>query len=305
MLKITNLSKRYGTSTVKSVDNLSIELKPGEVFGFLGPNGAGKSTTIKSIVGILPFEEGKIEICGVNLVKNPLKAKHNIGYVPDNHAVFERLTGREYVNHIANLYDVPVKQMEEVSDYYVKLFRLEHAFDNPIKSYSHGMKQKISVIAALVHKPKLWILDEPLTGLDPQSAYQLKAAMRKHADEGNTVFFSSHILDVVENLCDRACIIKKGQLQGLYDLHEMKEKNESLEEIFMKTISDDSNFVPLNTKAKKPVEETEEKAEAKTETEEKVEKEAKETKSTKQTKETGKEKLKKLSKKLDEKKSSK
>lgn len=238
MLTIKNLSKRYGKSTVKSVDNLSLELKPGEVFGFLGPNGAGKSTTIKCIVGILPFEQGEIDICGVNLLKDPLKAKQMIGYVPDNHAVFERLTGREYVNHIANLYNVPTQQMEEISDYYVKLFRLENAFDNPIKSYSHGMKQKISVIAALVHNPKLWILDEPLTGLDPQSAYQLKSAMRKHADAGNTVFFSSHILDVVENLCDRVCIIKKGQLQGVYDIHELKEKNQSLEELFMKTIAD-------------------------------------------------------------------
>ncbi|HBB44947.1 MAG TPA: 3-dehydroquinate dehydratase [Clostridiales bacterium] len=238
MLTIKNLSKRYGKSTVKSVDNLSLELKPGEVFGFLGPNGAGKSTTIKCIVGILPFEQGEIDICGVNLLKDPLKAKQMIGYVPDNHAVFERLTGREYVNHIANLYNVPTEQMEKISDYYVKLFRLENAFDNPIKSYSHGMKQKISVIAALVHNPKLWILDEPLTGLDPQSAYQLKSAMRKHADEGNTVFFSSHILDVVENLCDRVCIIKKGQLQGIYDIHELKEKNQSLEELFMKTIAD-------------------------------------------------------------------
>ena len=247
MLKISNLSKRYGNSTIKSVDNLSLELKPGEVFGFLGPNGAGKSTTIKSIVGILPFEEGKIEICGIDLRKEPIKAKRNIGYVPDNHAVFERLTGREYVNHIANLYDVPVKQMEEISEYYVKLFKLEHAFDNPIKSYSHGMKQKISVIAALVHKPKLWILDEPLTGLDPQSAYQLKQAMRKHAEEGNTVFFSSHILDVVENLCDRVCIIKKGELQGIYDLKELKSRGESLEELFMNAISD----VPvLESKAK-------------------------------------------------------
>ena len=225
MLTIKNLSKRYGKSTVKSVDNLSLELKPGEVFGFLGPNGAGKSTTIKCIVGILPFEQGEIDICGANLLKDPLKAKQMIGYVPDNHAVFERLTGREYVNHIANLYDVPTQQMEEISD-------------NPIKSYSHGMKQKISVIAALVHNPKLWILDEPLTGLDPQSAYQLKSAMRKHADAGNTVFFSSHILDVVENLCDRVCIIKKGQLQGVYDIHELKEKNQSLEELFMKTIAD-------------------------------------------------------------------
>lgn len=238
MLKISHLSKRYGKSTVKSVDDLSLELKEGEVFGFLGPNGAGKSTTIKCIVGILPFEEGEIDVCGVNLLKEPLKAKQNIGYVPDNHAVFERLTGREYVNHIANLYNVPVEQMEEISNYYVKLFKLEHAFDNPIKSYSHGMKQKISVIAALVHNPKLWILDEPLTGLDPQSAYQLKSAMRKHADKGNTVFFSSHILDVVENLCDRVCIIKKGKMQGIFDIHELKANKQSLEKLFMEIIGD-------------------------------------------------------------------
>lgn len=238
MLKISHLSKRYGKSTVKSVDDLSLELRQGEVFGFLGPNGAGKSTTIKSIVGILPFEEGEIDVCGVNLLKEPLKAKQNIGYVPDNHAVFERLTGREYVNHIANLYNVSVEQMEKISNYYVKLFKLEHAFDNPIKSYSHGMKQKISVIAALVHNPKLWILDEPLTGLDPQSAYQLKSAMRKHADDGNTVFFSSHILDVVENLCDRVCIIKKGKLQGIFDIHELKANNQSLEKLFMEIIGD-------------------------------------------------------------------
>ncbi len=241
MLKIKNLSKRYGNSPVKSVDNLSLELKPGEVFGFLGPNGAGKSTTIKSIVGILPFEEGQITICGVDIHKNPLKAKSFIGYVSDNHAVFERLTGREYVNHIANLYGVPVKQREEISEKYVKMFRLEHAFDNPIKSYSHGMKQKISVIAALVHKPKLWILDEPLTGLDPQSAYQLKQAMRAHAAEGNTVFFSSHILDVVENLCDRVCIIKKGCLQGEYVLKDLRAKGQSLEELFMRAIADDQD----------------------------------------------------------------
>ncbi len=238
MLKISHLSKRYGKSTVKSVDDLTLELRKGEVFGFLGPNGAGKSTTIKCIVGILPFEEGEIEVCDVNLLKEPLKAKQNIGYVPDNHAVFERLTGREYVNHIANLYNVPVEQMEKISSYYVKLFKLEHAFDNPIKSYSHGMKQKISVIAALVHNPKLWILDEPLTGLDPQSAYQLKSAMRKHADDGNTVFFSSHILDVVENLCDRVCIIKKGKLQGIFDIHELKANNQSLEKLFMEIIGD-------------------------------------------------------------------
>ena len=236
MLKITNLTKRYGNSPVPSVDRLNLELKAGEVFGFLGPNGAGKSTTIKSIVGILPFDEGQIEVCGVDIVKDPLKAKMNIAYVPDNHAVFERLTGREYVNHIANLYSVPMDERRRISEKYVKLFKLENSFDNPIKSYSHGMKQKISVISALVHNPKLWILDEPLTGLDPQSAYLLKQAMRNHANEGNTVFFSSHILDVVENLCDRVCIIKKGELQGIYDLQELKRKKISLETLFMQVI---------------------------------------------------------------------
>lgn len=236
MLKVTNLTKTYGNSDKKSVDNLSLELKSGEVFGFLGPNGAGKSTTIKSIVGILPYEEGQIEICGLDFKHHSIECKKNIGYVPDNHALFERLTGREYVNHVANLYGVPKEQMEEISSYYLKLFQLEHAFDNQISSYSHGMKQKICVIGVLIHKPKLWILDEPLTGLDPQSVYQLKQAMRNHALEGNTVFFSSHILDVVENLCDRVCIIKKGQLQGVFDLAELKSANQSLEKLFMDII---------------------------------------------------------------------
>ncbi len=238
MLKISHLTKTYGNSNRKSVDDLSFELRPGEVFGFLGPNGAGKSTTIKSIVGILPFEQGTIEVCGEDLNKNPLECKRNIGYVPDNHALFERLTGREYVNHVANLYNVPKEKMEEISSYYLKLFKLEHAFDNQISSYSHGMKQKICVIGALVHEPKLWILDEPLTGLDPQSVYQLKQAMKLHAQKGNTVFFSSHILDVVENLCDRVCIIKQGKLQGVFDLKELKTNNQSLEKLFMEIIDE-------------------------------------------------------------------
>lgn len=236
MLKIENLYKRYQDAEDYSVKDLSIELKEGEVFGFLGPNGAGKSTTIKCIVGILPFDKGKISINSIDITKNPIKAKKMIGYVPDNHACYERLTGREYVNHIANLYNVSTKDREERVDKYLKIFKLEHAFDNQIKSYSHGMKQKICVIAALVHNPKIWILDEPLTGLDPQSAYQLKLAMKKHAEEGNTVCFSSHILDVVENLCDRICIINHGELQGVHDLKELKKKKISLEKLFMKTV---------------------------------------------------------------------
>jgi len=243
MLEIKNLKKKYSGSDVYAVNDLTLKLKEGEIFGFLGPNGAGKSTTIKSIVGVLPFDEGSISICDIDLKEHPLKAKSNIGYVPDNHAVFERLTGREYVNHIANLYNVPIDVAKKRCEKYLKIFKLEYAFDKQIKSYSHGMKQKITVIAALVHNPKLWILDEPLTGLDPQSCYQLKAAMRKHAEEGNTVFFSSHILDVVENLCDRVCIIKKGVLCDVNDLKKLKKENQSLEELFMSVIYDDESEV--------------------------------------------------------------
>ena len=236
MLEIKNLTKSYGNSQVNAVEDLSFSLKSGEIYGFLGPNGAGKSTTIKSLVGIYPFQEGDILVDGVSIKTDPLRAKMNIGYVSDNHAVFERLTGQEYINHIANLYRVDPQLAKERTDRLLDIFKLRAAFNNPIKSYSHGMKQKISVIGALVHEPKLWVLDEPLTGLDPQSSYQLKKVMKRHAAKGNTVFFSSHILDVVENLCDRCCIIKQGKLQGVYDLHELKSRGESLEKIFMAAI---------------------------------------------------------------------
>lgn len=241
MLEIKNLTKSYGNSTVKAVDDLSISLKAGEIYGFLGSNGAGKSTTIKSLVGIYPFQHGDILINGVSIKTDPLNAKKQIGYVSDNHAVFERLTGREYVNHMANLFKVDMAEAEARSQRLLKIFKLEEAYNRSIKSYSHGMKQKISVIAALVHNPKLWVLDEPLTGLDPQSSYQLKQVMKQHAKEGNTVFFSSHILDVVENLCDRCCIIEKGKLQGVYDLKELKASGQSLEEIFMRVTGNKQN----------------------------------------------------------------
>ncbi|MBE6634891.1 MAG: ABC transporter ATP-binding protein [Ruminococcaceae bacterium] len=239
MLEIKNLTKRYGDSATNAVEDLSVTLKPGEIFGFLGPNGAGKSTTIKSLVGIYPFQEGDILVDGVSIKTDPLAAKRMIGYVSDNHAVFERLTGCEYVNHIANLYGVAPEDAKARTEPLLDAFKLRAAFHRPIKSYSHGMKQKISVIAALVHNPKLWVLDEPLTGLDPQSTYQLKKVMRQHAEAGNTVFFSTHILDVVENLCDRCCIIKEGKLQGVYDLAELKASGESLEEIFVSVIGEE------------------------------------------------------------------
>lgn len=241
MVEIKNLTKAYGNSEIPAVNDVSISLKSGEIYGFLGSNGAGKSTTIKCLVGIHPFQQGDILINGVSIKTNPLEAKKQIGYVSDNHAVFERLTGREYVNHIANLYKISPEKMQERCDNLLKIFKLENAFDRPIKSYSHGMKQKITVIAALVHSPKLWVLDEPLTGLDPQSAYQLKKVMKQHAAAGNTVFFSSHILDVVENLCDRCCIIEKGDLKGVYDLKELKEEGKSLEKIFMQITGEIEN----------------------------------------------------------------
>ncbi len=238
MLKITNLSKSYANGKILAVNNLSLTVNKGEIFGFLGPNGAGKSTTIKCAVGILPFHQGKITVSNVDITKKPMQAKSNIGYVPDNHAVFERLTGREYVNHMASLYGVKLKDMQARTEKYLKIFKLEKAFDNLIKSYSHGMKQKITVIASLVHNPKLWVLDEPITGLDPHSAFQLKNVMKQHAKEGNTVLFSSHVLDIVENLCDRVCIINNGQLMGVYDLKELKANNQSLEELFLQVVSE-------------------------------------------------------------------
>jgi ABC-2 type transport system ATP-binding protein len=239
MLKISHFSKTYGKSSVKAVDDLSLELKPGEIVAFLGHNGAGKSTTIKSIVGILPFEEGKIEICGYDLRLNPMKAKMNIGYVPDNHAVYERLTGREYINHIADLYGVSEADVAVRTADFAEKFSMAKFLDNQIKSYSHGMKQKITVMAALIHNPKLWVLDEPIMGLDPKSAYQVKEYMKEHARKGNTVFFSSHILDVVEKIADRVAIIKKGKLQGIYDVKQLLSEHDNLEELFMSIYEDE------------------------------------------------------------------
>lgn len=235
MIKITNLSKTYGKGGKRVVNNVSFTVNPGEIFGFLGPNGAGKSTTIKCLTGIIPYEEGSIEICEFNVNDKPLLAKKCIGFVPDNHMVYDRLTGREYANFMADIYDVSLVDRKERLNRYAELFELTSAIDNPINSYSHGMKQKISVIGALIHNPRVWVLDEPLTGLDPRSAYQLKELMREHVKNGNTVFFSSHVLDVVEKLCDRIAIINKGEIITVCDLDELKQKcgDMSLEEFFL------------------------------------------------------------------------
>ncbi len=234
MLEISHLTKRYKNSKFYSVKDLSITLKDGEIFGFLGKNGAGKSTTIKCITGILPYDEGTIKICGFDIAKNPIEAKLNIGYVPDNHAVYENLTGKEYVNYMGNIYRVPKEVIKERMEKFAKLFSMEHAIDNQIRSYSHGMKQKICIIAALIHNPKFWVLDEPLMGLDPQSTYEIKQYMKEHKKLGNTVFFSSHNIDMVEKLCDRVAIINRGQLMEIIDVKKfLKESPVPLEDYFL------------------------------------------------------------------------
>lgn len=231
MLKISHLSKKYLNSAKYAVEDIDFEVKEGELFGFLGQNGAGKSTTIKCMVGIYPFSEGDITICGHSIKTEAVAAKLNIGYVPDNHAVYEKLTGREYVNYIADLYGVEETTRNEVMNKYLKLFRLENAVDRQIRGYSHGMKQKICIIAALIHEPKLWVLDEPMVGLDPQSIFDIVEMMKDHCAKGNTVFFSSHNIDLVAKICDRVAIINNGKLCEVLDLS-VGDNRAELERIF-------------------------------------------------------------------------
>ena len=240
MIKIEHFTKIYNGSTRKAANDINLEIHAGEVFGFVGHNGAGKSTTIKSLVGIQSVTEGRIEIEGYDISRQPLEAKMNIGYVSDNHAVYEKLTGREYVNYVADLYKVSPKDREERLNKYAKMFKLEEAIDREIKGYSHGMKQKIMVISALIHEPKVWILDEPLTGLDPTSSYQIKKCMREHANKGNIVFFSSHIIEVVERICDRIAIISDGKICRCSTIEEIKASGKTLEEIYLEYIDKSS-----------------------------------------------------------------
>lgn len=235
MIEITNVSKSYNGSTY-AVKDLSLSVPSGEIFGFLGPNGAGKSTTIKMITGIHGVDKGTITINGIDIMKNPMEAKRTFGYVPDSPDMFLRLKGIEYLNFMADMYEVPKEVRQERIETLAKKFDLYNALSDQIQSYSHGMRQKIVIIGVLVHEPDVWILDEPLTGLDPKSAYTLKEMMREHADKGKIVFFSTHVLEVAEKLCDRVAIINKGNLQFKGNLDEMRDhfkSNESLEKMFL------------------------------------------------------------------------
>ena len=240
MIRLYNVSKSYAKSQNLAVDNLTLEIKEGEIFGFLGPNGAGKSTTIKMITGILTPTSGTIEVDGVNIAENPIAAKSKIGFVPDNHEIYETLKGNEYLNFIGTMYGVDGNTLKARVEEYAHLFAMTDALPKMISSYSHGMKQKLLIIAALIHEPKVWVLDEPMTGLDPQSAFQLKQLMRKYADNGNTVFFSSHVIDVVEKVCDRIAIINHGKLVAVDTLENIRANNkESLEKMFLTITSEE------------------------------------------------------------------
>lgn len=235
MLEVKGFSKRYKGAERYSAKDIDFSVADGEIVGLIGENGAGKSTTIKSIVGILPFKEGQIVVNGFDVNKEPIQAKQTVGYVPDDHAVYEKLTGREYASYIGSLYGVSKEQKEELIEYYAKMFNLEKKLDNQIASYSHGMKQKICLIGSLLHKPKLWVLDEPMMGLDPTATSQVKTCIKDYASKGNIVLFSSHNLDIVEKICDKVAIIKDGELASFIDLRVAKKDPEfDLEDFFAK-----------------------------------------------------------------------
>ncbi len=213
-----------------------MEIKSGEIFGFLGPNGAGKTTTIKMIVGLLKPDSGKISIDGVDMWERPLEAKSLISYVPDNPEIYDKLNGIEYLNFIADMYSISKEERLAKIEYYTKLFNIEHALGDIIGSYSHGMKQKLVLTSALINNPSLFILDEPMVGLDPKSSFNLKEIMRNMCDEGKTVFFSTHVLEVAEKLCDRIAIINKGKIITVGTMEELRshaQERESLENIFL------------------------------------------------------------------------
>lgn len=241
MIELKNISKEYKKGK-KVIDNLNMIVNDGEIFGFLGPNGAGKTTTIKMMTGILDIDNGDIIIDGKSIKTNPIEAKMSMGLVPDSPDAFLKLKGIEYLNFMADVYEVSSDDRKNRINELSEKFEISNVLNNKIESYSHGMRQKIVIIGTLLHNLKNWILDEPMTGLDPKSSFELKRLMREHVNKGNMVFFSTHILDVAERLCDKIGIIDKGKLVFVGTYEEMKKElkeNKSLEELFMEIIKND------------------------------------------------------------------
>ncbi len=230
MLKIEHLTKNYGEK--KAVDDLSLHILPGEIFGFIGHNGAGKSTTIKSAAGILKFDEGTITICGKNIKDDPVACKKDLAYIPDNPDLYEFMSGIKYLNFIADIFAIPADVRQEKIRKYADLFELTQDLGQPVSAYSHGMKQKLAVISAWLHDPKLIVMDEPFVGLDPKASHLLKEMMREHCDKGGAIFFSTHVLEVAEKLCDKVAIINQGKLVKEGTMEEVK-GDHSLEAVFL------------------------------------------------------------------------
>lgn len=238
MIEIKNASTSY-VKGKKIIDKMNLKIEDGIVFGFIGPNGAGKTTTLEMITGVLQIDEGDIFIDGKSIKTKPIEAKKKFGFVPDSPEMFEKLTGLEYLNFIGDVYEVNPEERLEIVEKLAKKFNIYDSLKDRIQSYSHGMKQKLLIISVLLYNPKNWILDEPMTGLDPQAAYTLKELMKEHSQKGNTVFFSTHVLEVAEKICDKIAIINKGKIIYTGTVEELKEQlktNTSLEESFLELI---------------------------------------------------------------------
>lgn len=233
MLRIENLTKKYGDK--RAVDHLNLHIQPGEIYGFIGHNGAGKTTTIKSCCGILKFEEGDIFVDGVSIKEDPIKCKQQMAYIPDNPDLYDFMTGIQYLNFIADVFQVNAELRQERIHRYAEMFELTADLAQPISAYSHGMKQKLALISALIHEPKLIIMDEPFVGLDPKASHLLKELMRELCDAGAAIFFSTHVLEVAEKLCDKVAIIKNGKLITSGTMEEVK-GNTSLEDVFLELV---------------------------------------------------------------------
>lgn len=230
MLTIENLTKKYGEK--KAVDDLSLHIRPGEIYGFIGHNGAGKTTTIKACTGIMAFDEGEIRINGSSITEDPIKCKSQMAYIPDNPDLYEFLTGEKYVNFVADIYGVPLEERKERTNRFAEMFEIKDNLPEPISNYSHGMKQKLALVSAFVHNPSLIIMDEPFVGLDPKASFLLKEEMKNHCKNGGAIFFSTHVLEVAEKLCDKIAIIKGGKLITSGTMEEVK-GNTSLESVFL------------------------------------------------------------------------
>ena len=238
MLQIEHFTKEYGSKV--AVNDLSLEIRSGEIFGFIGHNGAGKTTTIKAVAGILPFQKGEIRVDGISVRENPLECKKRMAYIPDNPDLYEFLTGIQYLNFIADIFQVPKREREERIGKYGDLFGLTGDLGSTVSTYSHGMKQKLALIGALIHEPKLLLMDEPFVGLDPKAAHDLKMIMTDICQKGGAIFFSTHVLEVAEKLCHKVAIIKEGKLAACGTMEEVK-GNESLEQVFLELVDDEKS----------------------------------------------------------------